>query len=293
MWLIVWFQKSKPLLIFCPPFHQLLREEFKSPNTTVCFLLPLSALTVWWFGALRALSGQVQSSLDAGLEHSSSSGTAFSRSRMSSPPYSCTVVRLLNTSHLCENFTSCPAHRSLLTVLSLLILCLAHGISHYEYIDWSGAGDAGGPLCRFLGLFSCVTALSDALDCRLQVSQPRWTSIRISTALHDPAWGNACVLESAKCLHTETGGHRACLSDFPLFRAHSPGMCCLLWNCCLTGPFPVSVLSWLKNGTLHSFSSIFSLHESFPKSFNTNGMNPIFVDFDVVSGGSLIFSSSF
>lgn len=115
------------------------------------------------------MSGQVQSSLDAGLEHSSSSGTAFSRSRMSSPPYSCTVVRLLNTSHLCENFTSCPAHRSLLTVLSLLILCRAHGISHYEYIDWSGAGDAGGPLCRFLDLFSCVTAFSLMLwtaDCR-------------------------------------------------------------------------------------------------------------------------------
>lgn len=145
------------------------------------------------------MSGQVQSSLDAGLEHSSSSGTAFSRSRMSSPPYSCTVVRLLNTSHLCENFTSCPAHRSLLTVLSLLILCLAHGISHYEYIDWSGAGDASGPLCRFLGLFSCVTAFSDALDCRLQVSQPRWTSSRISTALHDPAWGKCIPCISPLC----------------------------------------------------------------------------------------------
>lgn len=101
------------------------------------------------------------------------------------------------------------------------------------------------------------------------------------------------VLESAKCRHTEIGERRACLSDFPSFRAHSPGMCCLLWNCCLTGPFPVSVLSWLKNGTLYSFSSIFSLRESFPKSFNTNDMNPIFVDFDVVSGGSLIFSNSF
>lgn len=127
---------------------------------------------------------------------------------MSSPPYSCTVVRLLNTS-LCENFTSCPAHRSLLTVLSLLILCLAHEF-HYEYIDWSGAGDASEPLCRFLGLFSCqlLSLMLWTADCRCL----SLVGLRASpTALHDPAWGKCipCIsplcTESAKCLHTETG----------------------------------------------------------------------------------------
>lgn len=135
----------------------------------MCFFLPLSARTARWFWSFRSLARAGPEQPLSGSGHSSCSGAAFSRSWMSSPLCSSTVVRLLNASRLCENSTSCSAHRSLVTVLSLLILCLAHGISHYEYIDWCGAGDAHGPLCRVLGLSSCVTAFSLTLwpaDCR-------------------------------------------------------------------------------------------------------------------------------
>ena len=69
MWLIVWFQKSKPLLIFCPPFHQLLREECwnHQPNLLICLFFPSFyqiVLHLFWSFFTRDINSQELCSLD-------------------------------------------------------------------------------------------------------------------------------------------------------------------------------------------------------------------------------------
>lgn len=209
---------------------------------------------------LELCQGRSRVASPLGLEYSFSWGTAFSRSWKSSPLYSSTVVWLLNTSHLCENFTTCSAHRSLVTVLPLPILCLARGISHYEYKDWSGAGDANGPLCGFLGLFSCVAAFSLMLctaDLRCLSLLELW-SASPPFCMTPPGEMHSLYFPSVHWnllnASTKTLGN----TGLALLISALSGITvlgCVVYSETAAysgrpGPFPDSILSWLKNSAL-------------------------------------------